>query len=262
MAVAPTRTDAELVRRLQARDRTAWEELYAEYQPRLRAFGYRLAGNAHDADDLVQETFVRALPALDRLDPDTVDLTAYLFTTEKNLFLKQDNGATLTLQDRVTAVGEVVRNRLANGVISHTGTVRVAKAAGCPAAPAAANANCFDLGLNQGSVMDSVPPATALTENPNWATVSMGTSNGWLRNGRTGARRLDLPIVSDGATAVDLIRRPALPPVEIGQGDPRRCARPVERNCLLRGLDGTGHVVRAQEPLRELHPERRGVRVS
>jgi len=89
MAIAPTRTDAELVRRLQARDRTAWEELYAEYQPRLRAFGYRLAGNAHDADDLVQETFVRALPALDRLDPDRVDLTAYLFTTTKNLFLKQ-----------------------------------------------------------------------------------------------------------------------------------------------------------------------------
>jgi RNA polymerase sigma factor (sigma-70 family) len=89
MAVAPTRTDAGLVRRLQARDRSAWEELYAEYQPRLRAFGYRLAGNAHDADDLVQETFVRALPALDRLDPDRVDLTAYLFATEKNLFLKQ-----------------------------------------------------------------------------------------------------------------------------------------------------------------------------
>ena len=89
MAVAPTRTDAELVRRLQARDRTAWEELYAEYQPRLRAFGYRLAGNAHDADDLVQETFVRALPALDRLDADRVDLAAYLFATEKNLFLKQ-----------------------------------------------------------------------------------------------------------------------------------------------------------------------------
>jgi len=89
MAVAPSRTDAALVRRLQARDREAWEELYAEYQPRLRAFGYRLAGNAHDADDLAHETFVRALPALDRLDPETTDLTAYLFATAKNLFLKQ-----------------------------------------------------------------------------------------------------------------------------------------------------------------------------
>jgi RNA polymerase sigma factor (sigma-70 family) len=89
MAISPTRTDAELVRRLQARDRTAWEELYAEYQPRLRAFGFRLTGNAHDADDLVQETFVRALPALDRLDPQRVDLAAYLFATTKNLFLKQ-----------------------------------------------------------------------------------------------------------------------------------------------------------------------------
>ena len=89
MAIAPTRTDAALVRRLQGRDHAAWEELYAEYQPRLRAFGYRLTGNTHDADDLVQETFVRALPALDRLDPDTVDLSAYLFATTKNLFLKQ-----------------------------------------------------------------------------------------------------------------------------------------------------------------------------
>ena len=44
MATAPTRTDATLVRRLQARDGAAWEELYAEYQPRLRAFGY--AGQA------------------------------------------------------------------------------------------------------------------------------------------------------------------------------------------------------------------------
>jgi len=128
--------------------------------------------------------------------------------TNQNLFLKQDNGATLTLQDRVTAVGEVVRQRLANGQVSHTGDVRMARAAGCPAAPTAINANCFLLGLNQGSVTDSVPPATTATLNANWATVSMGTSNGWIRNGRTGARRLDLPIVSDGAQPVDLIRRP------------------------------------------------------
>jgi hypothetical protein len=128
--------------------------------------------------------------------------------TNQNLYLKQDSGGTLTLQDRVTAVGEVVRQRLANGVVSHTGDVRMARATGCPAAPTAINGNCFLLGLAQGSVTDSVPPATAANPNPNWATISMGSTNGWLRNGRTGARRLDLPVVSDGALPVDLIRRP------------------------------------------------------
>jgi RNA polymerase sigma factor (sigma-70 family) len=89
MATVARTPDAELLRRLRARDRQAWEELFVEYQPRLRAFAYRLAGNVHDADDLVQETFVRAVPRLDRLDPDTADVAAYLFATLKNLFLKQ-----------------------------------------------------------------------------------------------------------------------------------------------------------------------------
>jgi RNA polymerase sigma factor (sigma-70 family) len=89
MATATRTPDAELLERLRARDRTAWEELYAEYQPRLRRFAYRLAGNVHDADDLVQETFVRAVPRLDGLDPRTADVGAYLFATLRNLFLKQ-----------------------------------------------------------------------------------------------------------------------------------------------------------------------------
>src|SRR5215210_1483975 len=89
MATAPPPSaDRVLARRLHERDRTAWEELYGEYGPRLRPFAYRLTGNQHDADDLVQETFVRALPRLDRLDPDTVELGPYLFTTLRNLFLK------------------------------------------------------------------------------------------------------------------------------------------------------------------------------
>jgi RNA polymerase sigma factor (sigma-70 family) len=88
MATAPPSADAVLVRRLHERDRTAWEELYDSYGPRLRPFAYRLTGNRHDADDLVQETFVRALPRLDRLDSETVDIGAYLFTTLRNLFLK------------------------------------------------------------------------------------------------------------------------------------------------------------------------------
>jgi RNA polymerase sigma factor (sigma-70 family) len=89
MATVARTADAELLLRLRSREREAWEELYDAYAPRLRSFGYRLAGNAHDADDLVQETFVRAVPRLDSLDPETADVGAYLFTTLRNLFLKQ-----------------------------------------------------------------------------------------------------------------------------------------------------------------------------
>src|SRR5215218_7417125 len=88
MATAPPSADGVLVRRLRERDRTAWEELYESYGPRLRPFAYRLTGNRHDADDLVQETFARALPRLDRLDPETTVIGPYLFTTLRNLFLK------------------------------------------------------------------------------------------------------------------------------------------------------------------------------
>src|SRR5215212_10469095 len=88
MATALPSADAALVRRLHERDRTAWADVYEAFAPRLRPFAYRLTGNVHDADDFVQETFVRALPRLDRLDPGTVELGPYLFATLRNLFLK------------------------------------------------------------------------------------------------------------------------------------------------------------------------------
>ena len=120
--------------------------------------------------------------------------------TNQHLFLKQDDGATLTLRDRVTAVGEVIRTRLSNGVNSHDGTVRMAKAPNCEPAPAAFNATkCFNLLANHGSLVGTL----GSDENePTWTNVSVGSTNGWLKNGRTGARRLDLPITSDGATPV------------------------------------------------------------
>lgn len=88
MTVAPAPSDAALVARLRSRDRTAWDEVYALYNERLYKFAYHLTGNPHDSADLVQETFLRVLPKLESLDPDTLDLGAYLFATERNLFLK------------------------------------------------------------------------------------------------------------------------------------------------------------------------------
>jgi RNA polymerase sigma-70 factor (ECF subfamily) len=48
------------------------ERFEAEMLPQLRSlFGaaYRMTGNAHDAEDLVQETFLRAHRAFDRFEP-------------------------------------------------------------------------------------------------------------------------------------------------------------------------------------------------
>jgi RNA polymerase sigma factor (sigma-70 family) len=89
VAVAAARSDSELLERLRRRDRTAWDEVYRTYEQRLYGFAFRLSRNPHDAADLVQETFVRALPKLDRLPPERANIGAYLFATAKNLFLKQ-----------------------------------------------------------------------------------------------------------------------------------------------------------------------------
>jgi RNA polymerase sigma-70 factor (ECF subfamily) len=58
--------DRVLVERCQAGDRQAFEELYLRYQRRLHRFCMQRLGEAHDAEDVVQEAFVRAWRALPR----------------------------------------------------------------------------------------------------------------------------------------------------------------------------------------------------
>jgi len=53
--------------------------------PRLRGFAVSLCGNVDRADDLVQETLVRALSNIDSFRPGT-NLTAWLFTILRNHF--------------------------------------------------------------------------------------------------------------------------------------------------------------------------------
>ncbi len=54
--------------------------------PNLRAFAKSLCGNAHYADDLVQETLVKAWKHQDSFAPDS-NLKAWLFTILRNVFL-------------------------------------------------------------------------------------------------------------------------------------------------------------------------------
>ena len=118
-----------------------------------------------------------------------------------NVYLASGNGTTLTLADRVTAVGEVIRTNLSNGWdtnTNYTGTVQVIKTA---------PSTYRNLARNEGSLVTN--DANVQNE-PTWTSLSVGTYASNIRNGRTGARRLDLPLVSQGAIPVDLIRRPLL----------------------------------------------------
>ena len=73
-----------------------WEELYEDHYKELVAYGTRMSGSKELAEDLVQETFVKAL-----MNTETVaDLSpskqrAWLFRTFKNLFFDRDRRAVL-----------------------------------------------------------------------------------------------------------------------------------------------------------------------
>ena len=58
--------DRDLVERYQAGDPSAFDELYQRYFDRLRAYCHRRVGDGHIAEEIAQESFIRALGALPR----------------------------------------------------------------------------------------------------------------------------------------------------------------------------------------------------
>jgi hypothetical protein len=122
--------------------------------------------------------------------------------TNGNLFLAEGNGNVLKLADKVTAVKEVIRTNLSNGwntSTNYTGTVSMAKTTG--AYPGAYRT----LARTEGSLVGTLGSAQ---NEPTWTNLSIGTYNGYIRNGRTGATVLNLPLVSMQGNPIDLIRRP------------------------------------------------------
>jgi RNA polymerase sigma-70 factor, ECF subfamily len=63
-------------------------EKMLELIPPLRAFAISLSGSVHAADDLVQETLLRAISHIDSFEPGT-NLRAWLFTILHNAFLSE-----------------------------------------------------------------------------------------------------------------------------------------------------------------------------
>lgn len=126
--------------------------------------------------------------------------------TNGNLFLAGPAASNLAFNDRMTAVGEVIRQNMSNSAAitlpaTHDGIVRLPRAPGCPAAAGA----CRDLLATEGSLQGFLgSPA-----NPAWTNISLTSYNGYIRNGATGARPLNLAVLTSGGANPDIVRRPA-----------------------------------------------------
>jgi RNA polymerase sigma-70 factor (ECF subfamily) len=77
-------SELELVRRLRAGDRDAFDAVHDEFNTRLYGFLARLSGNRGVAEDLVEETWLRLVAHADRLDPET-RIGPWLFAVARNL---------------------------------------------------------------------------------------------------------------------------------------------------------------------------------
>ena len=63
----------------------SWEEIVRAHSARVYRLAYRLSGNAQDAEDLTQDTFIRVFRSLAEFKPGTFEGWLHRITT--NLFL-------------------------------------------------------------------------------------------------------------------------------------------------------------------------------
>ena len=76
------------VHTLSAADKTAFKRELADVVPHLRAFARGLCGRPDMADDLVQETMLKAWAAQDRFEPGT-SMRAWTFVILRNVYLTE-----------------------------------------------------------------------------------------------------------------------------------------------------------------------------
>jgi type II secretory pathway pseudopilin PulG len=194
--------------------------------------------------------------------------------TNGNLFLAEGNGNSLVLDDKVTAVGEIVRDRLANNFLTnanYTGNVYVLRQnQGCNGTVAQAIANvagCIQFTVPDASWSGGLPPVPAIGANcpaagaacnANWpnisTTVSPTTFGGWIGNGTSMAvQPLTLPFVqgaNGSAQQIQIIRKAPLGEVATSATGSSREYNKASVRILLASNQA------------DLHPERPGVLVG
>lgn len=76
--------ESEVVRRAQLGDKAAWEAVMRLHQEPVFRFAYLLVGDQDEAEDIAQETFLRAYRAFTRFDPERA-LRPWLLSITANL---------------------------------------------------------------------------------------------------------------------------------------------------------------------------------
>ncbi len=80
----------DLIARAKLGDKEAFALLYQRYLTPLYRFVYRRTKSKVEAEDIVQETFVRAFLALPKYEPKTQDYLPFLYTVARNLLINQN----------------------------------------------------------------------------------------------------------------------------------------------------------------------------
>lgn len=80
--------DKLLIFGLQNNDPQAYKELYSRYAPRLQAFASKFRMTPEEADEIVQETFIRIWLHRHKIDADSA-FSAYIITIARNLIYNQ-----------------------------------------------------------------------------------------------------------------------------------------------------------------------------
>lgn len=80
-------SDTALVYRSRDGDLAAFRTLVETYQHKVLRISYRISGDFHGAEDIAQESFIRAFEKLDTFDPDKGKFSSWLFQITKNLSL-------------------------------------------------------------------------------------------------------------------------------------------------------------------------------
>lgn len=77
-------TEQALIRRWQSDDADAFDELYTQHAPAIYRLGWAMLKQTQAAEDVVQETFLRAHKARQRFDPNRASLGTWLYQIALN----------------------------------------------------------------------------------------------------------------------------------------------------------------------------------